>query len=351
MASKKKAEEATGPKEPVQYESLEAGYPQTRSYEFIVEAVSPIAHHAEVFGNNAVHMERKIRLPSGKFVKVPIVTADTIRHGLREAGTYALLEAAGLGHLRLNERALRLLFSGGMVEGSEDSISLERYRELCELIPPLKLLGGCAANRVIPGYVEVGDLTLICKETEHAISDWVKETLIGTEISPAKAHVEIVQRVRMDALLDPKKRELLLPESKVDVQNRLAYNAEVSAQGNAIEKEATKSTMMPRSYETVVAGSLFSCWVTAKCFSALDVDTFHTILGAFWGNAVVGGKRGTGNGKLRVVSAKQIKMPSIMQMSSAVETDALATSSGSLFRQHVAARAERIKEFLYTVSA
>jgi len=68
--------------------------------------------------------------PNGTRAKVQIVTGDTMRHGLREASSYMLLEAAGLLDQKLTEEALRLLFSGGMVTGSSGSgVKLdERYK-------------------------------------------------------------------------------------------------------------------------------------------------------------------------------------------------------------------------------
>ncbi len=61
-------------------------------YEFVLEAALPIAHHEGTFGNEAVIMRRKIRQKDG-WAKVPIVTGDTMRHGMREAAAYVLLDA------------------------------------------------------------------------------------------------------------------------------------------------------------------------------------------------------------------------------------------------------------------
>jgi hypothetical protein len=65
-------------------------------WEFILEAQEPIAHHSESMGNTAIAMRQKTRLADGSFVSVPIITGDTIRHQLREAASYALLDAAGM---------------------------------------------------------------------------------------------------------------------------------------------------------------------------------------------------------------------------------------------------------------
>ncbi|MGH8630893.1 MAG: hypothetical protein ACREU7_09045, partial [Burkholderiales bacterium] len=115
---------------------------ERKRLEFILEARSPIAHHQETFGNTAVLMRQKVRQPDGSFAAVPIITGDTMRHGLREAGTYCLLDCAGLLGEALTEQALRLLFAGGMVTGSGSVVKLDEYREMVDLVPTLALLGG-----------------------------------------------------------------------------------------------------------------------------------------------------------------------------------------------------------------
>ena len=63
--------------------------------EIILRAAQPIAHAEGTVGNTQTIMRRKVRQPDGRFTRVPYVTGDTMRHGLREAGAYSLHEAAG----------------------------------------------------------------------------------------------------------------------------------------------------------------------------------------------------------------------------------------------------------------
>ena len=89
---------------------------QRHRYEFVLEAAQPIAHLAENIGNEGVLMRRKVRTADGSFASVPMVTADTMRHGMREAAAYMFLDAAGwsagkdstcLAHLVTVEMGLR----------------------------------------------------------------------------------------------------------------------------------------------------------------------------------------------------------------------------------------------------
>lgn len=64
---------------------------EQRRYSFILEAQTPIAHHAETFGNVALAARRKVRQSDGSFAMLPMVSADSMRHGLRESAALAFL--------------------------------------------------------------------------------------------------------------------------------------------------------------------------------------------------------------------------------------------------------------------
>jgi len=329
---------------------------QIKRYEFLLEAISPICHHSETFGNSAIAMRRRIRQPDGSFVSVPIVTGDTMRHQLREAASYALLDAAGmLDDPSLSEAALRLLFAGGMITGKGDAsaVKFSEYREMVDLVPPLALLGGCAQNRSIPGRLQVDDAVLLCDETRSHWPDWLAQHVEaqGIVIDTCRAHVEEVQRVRMDPGLSPEKRAMLTPKAEQGLLGRIGANEAASESGDVVAQRDTKSTMMPRRMETVVAGSLFYWGLSAVCVSELDVDTLHTMLAAFLANPIVGGKRATGAGRMRPVVARDIKVARPSAESTALELIGPGSGFGERFAAHVAARSEKVREFLGRVDS
>lgn len=321
-------------------------------YEFVLEAVSPIAHHEGSVGNHATLMRRKVRTKRG-FEDVPCITADTMRHKLREASSFALLDAAGLSDESLTEAALRLLFNGGMVHGSDGgSIKFDAYRELVEIVPSLGLFGGCAQNRIIPGRLIVEDALLICSETERALSPWqVTTAKTFFPLESSYAHVEDVQRVRMDSMLNPTMRKLLTAEAQTEVAKRLTAGEKASEDGDAITKQNTKSAMLPRTFECVAQGSLFGWAVEAIVQSELDEDVFNVTVMSFLSRAVVGGKSGTGHGKLRALAANNVAIASPSREHEAMDTTALALRVGGLFRSHVEARKDRVKEFFASCHA
>lgn len=325
-------------------------------FEFVLRADQPLAHHSESFGNQAIIARRKVRQPDGGWAHVPIVSGDAMRHGMRESSAYVYLDAAGLlSDGGLSESALRLLFAGGMVTGSSGGVSkLNDYREMCELVPPLALFGGCAQNRVVPGRLWVDDAVLICSEMAHLLPEWAVEVARadGAELETCRSHVEEVQRVRMDPILDPGKRNLLTAGAREHAEQRMLASENASELDDAKAKDESKSTMMPRSFERVVQGSLFYWSVTATVYSDLDDDTFKVACAAFLADARVGGKRGTGHGLLTPVTGRNVQLARPTERTETIKADQLSTMRvGEVFRSHVAARQERIKTFLQAVEA
>lgn len=327
-----------------------------RRAEFIFEAEQPIAHHAGTDGNHSYLQTRSVRRKGGGFVDIPEVTGDTMRHAAREVSSYAMLRAAGMLEASLSEGALRLLFAGGMVTGRGDAgvINLDRYRELCSLVPPMALFGGCTDNRVQPGKLNVEAATLICAETMRFLPEWVTTWLAANEeaVSEARTHIDEVQRVRMDPLLIPGKRVLLLPEEQTKAAARLTAGERAHEGDDAPAAKEAKSAMLPRTYETIKQGSLLFWRIEVTCHSALEEDTFMVVLSELHkGGPIVGGKRGTGNGRLRMIAAKGVELQRTVERAEDLTALVGNASIGDLFNRHITERAENIRDFFRTVNA
>lgn len=326
---------------------------EQRRYEFILECVQALAHASESIGNESLAMREKRRLPDGSFAHIPIITGDTMRHGLRDAIAHAFLDAAGLYDTPLlTEEALRLLFAGGMISGSDGkAVQLDTYRDMVRLCPQLALLGGCAQSRSIPGKVWVDAAELICTETAHRMppwaAEWIKNT--GAALAPSRAHIESVQRVRMDPALDPSKRALLAEADVHAIEKRLSDRELAGSENDAALAERSKSSMLPRRHETVVAGSWFYWSVTATIHSDLDRDTFDTMVGMFLLRARVGGKKATGHGRIRSVAAQAFALQRYED--APIDATALAPQVGQLFFEHVRSNRENVGTFLRELDA
>jgi hypothetical protein len=276
---------------------------------------------------------------------VPIISADTMRHGLREAGSRALLSAAGIEEGALTEGALRLLWNGGMMRESGSTVSLEEYRRMIELLPHLALLGGATRNRIEAGQLEVDNATVVCEETAPSMPPWVLE-MVGP-LSNAGEHRTEVERYRHDALTSRQERRRLLPADRDRIERQLEVTE--SADSSETQKTRAKMGMMPHSYEAVMRGSYFYWPVVVTTYSDLEVDAWMVCLGGFLLDCRVGGKKGTGCGLLKAVHAKELELARVEDRLG--EVIDLSTGIGSLFRAHVSQRAAEIALYLADVRA
>lgn len=322
-------------------------------YEFVLEAVEPIAHHQETIGNEAVVMRRKVRLPGGGFARVPYITGNALRHGLRAAASMAVLDAAGLLEgegPQLSTAALSLLFAGGQLGGKGNAkvINLEAYAELVDIFPPLSLFGGCTTNRIIPGRIRVSEATLICAESAHLLPEWVGEHTGQADTS--RGHIESVTRVRMDPMLRPTRRALLDEASRAEHEGRLLESETASAARDHAAADESKSSMMPFSFERLCAGSRFWWSIEADTYSPLELDTLKATISAYFRSIRVGGKQGSGHGLLRVVAGENFSVQRPAEAAEALDLADLDQTPGRVLRAHVSERRERLAEWLRSAS-
>jgi len=338
---------------------------QQLRYEFILRAVGPIAHSEKSIGNASITMMRRIMRPDGTDVRVPIITAGTLRHKLRESSSYALLRELGLldADGKLSAAAVRFLFNGGMLTevgktetatGKKAAVNLPTIAAMMKLIPTLPLFGGCANTHLIPGLLQVEDAFLICEETEHLWPAWVKPwlTQTGVRVNSMRKHVEVEPRFRHDATNDPGKRRLMSADERIDQEERLIAREAAHEEDDAAAAEESKGTMMPRTTEVVVGGSLYVWSVTATLYDALQEDAFNVAVFSFLANAVVGGQVGTGHGRIVPMAAERVQLASATESMETLDLlKTVAPRAGELFRRHVKENAAAIRDALAVVQA
>jgi CRISPR type IV-associated protein Csf2 len=324
-------------------------------FNLLLEAVTPIKHLAGNEGNVGYLATRQVRLPAslgGGFSQVPMVSGNAMRHALREAASWCLLEASGQLNATHREEVIRLLFNGGTLSGGDGAISLAEYRKLVDLLPHLSLFGGCS-GRIIPGRIEVDDALLVCEETLHLLPSSVAEAAVALRVPPGSAlgaageYRTLETNVRMDSMLSPQHRGLLSEGEAARVQGRL--EAREGAK-DAVEKEKTKSTMMPYQSEALAMGSLLYWRVDATTWSELERDTLRLAMAAMLADARVGGGMGTGHGRLKAVWGESHRWPSLLAKVEVTDLAALTHEKvGEVFVAHVTDRREAIAAFLKEV--
>lgn len=323
-------------------------------YRLVLRCDSPVSHKRGNVGNRGVLACDEI-MYRGELVRVPQISGNQMRNRMRAAIVDVFLGI--LGHPPLPPQAARFLYNGGVLkgEGGNDSVRLDEWRHLCEIIPSMRLFGGCTVNGIQRGTLRAGIALLICEESARYIGEaelaFAREELGGT-LPSAGEHIVEVQEARTDCLNDPHVRRLLLSE---DDQKKLEAKADDRERAKltkdaALAKEA-KSEMMPYVFEAVARGSLFWWTVDAITVDDLDRDTLMTVLGSFLVNPVVGGSKNHGYGKLKPVLINETSARSLEDRTEDARERMLGARVGSLFRKRVEERGGEALDVLRKIKA
>lgn len=344
---------------------------QVRRFGFVLKSLTAMNHQSGSEGNHGVAARTKVRLPDGSFASVPYVSGNAMRNRMRHAAAIATLSAAGLLDglgPQLSQRAVQLLFSGGLLEGGTGGFAQAKYLELCDLFPHLRLLGGAAGGQINPGMLQVSDLTLICEETAHVLPDLAVKLGGGhvcdlecgdpCQLRPAgmpsaREHIDVQQRVRGDAGRTLTGQQMMLDADREAVAARRLLRDEAALAGDLRTVAETKSLQLPYTYETVCAGTLWSWRVSAATTSALEEDMLATVLYhtlAALQTQGVGGKTSHGLGRLQCVEAEGLPWRPLRTVLREEDVGTELADGhfrpGRLFAAHVAERREAIAHYL-----
>lgn len=125
-------------------------------------AESPITHMAGTAGNEAIVAREPIQTPAGKRW-VPHISGNAIRHQIREHGFLWLIDRWELQG-KLNQDQLTFLLNGGANTSSGQFEDTRRLVEWATIFPLGGLLGGCMADQIIGGSLDVWRGRLVCEE-------------------------------------------------------------------------------------------------------------------------------------------------------------------------------------------
>lgn len=326
--------------------------------QILLEAMSPIAHHSSVDGNHANLNRQLMRLADGSFGRVPTITPDTMRNLLRRLSSAFLLQACGIGEGQLTQSALRLLFNGGTLTGKGDAsvIRIDQFRELERIVPTLSLLGGCVNSMMIPGRLEVETAILVCDETRHIVPQWATDhvgIVTQARIPSYREQTDEVMRVRMDSLNNPQMSRYLTDGERKLLGERLDAREKAHDKGDDKGAAEAKSSMMPRTMEVICQGSYFSWEVTGRFHSDIEEAAWKTTLCLLrTPEARVGGKKGTGHGRIRIEKVNDVIVPRGPQAVEEMRLSALdSAAEAKMYVKHLEENAAKIREFLTKVDA
>ncbi|WP_280503005.1 hypothetical protein [Nocardia farcinica] len=129
-----------------------------------ITLTTPLHHGAGNSGNTALLRSETVIQPDGTQAQVPFVSANSVRHGLRNALAWHLATTLDLPDGSLSKPVVDLLWSGGAVTSTGAQTNLELPRKIEAVLPMLGLLGYAAQSDIISGTLRVDPLILVCRE-------------------------------------------------------------------------------------------------------------------------------------------------------------------------------------------
>jgi CRISPR type IV-associated protein Csf2 len=315
--------------------------------EGIVTALTSISHIGESRGVESKLRREKFVQPDGTVEEVPTISGNGMRGLLRDRGMLHFCRALSYGvseetgEVRgLSLAAFYFLFSGGALEKTgARGLDVDMARRLRELIPLIGIFGGAMGNQIMPGRAKVGKLIPICAETAHLLP---ARFVNGHGEQSVWEYLQREAYTRKDDEKDERLRPLLEPATRQLLEVSAAAKREKARQPDALDEDAGAHQQMRYYIETFAAGTQFYWELCLDDPTPVEYDAFHVALAEFARLPFVGGKSGTGHGKVAVNFGQWLEIDPRL----APTGHEVATPLGQAYREHLAARGDEIRSLL-----
>lgn len=309
-------------------------------------ALSSIAHGGESRGTTQMFRREAMVMPDGRKERVPIISGNSLRGQLRDHGMLHLCKLLGYGEngKGLSLSAFHFLFSGGALSGDGGkAVDVSLQRELRANIPLVSVFGGGTGNQLIPGRLTCEKGIPVFEWTAHLVpEDHLPERLLALADILSMGDHNMESFTRSDDAKDVRRQHLLGADVRQALEDQEREAAEKHAAGEK-KKDHTPGTkqQMRYSIETLAAGVHIYWEVHLKDASEVEFSAFTSAFNEWADYGHIGGKAGTGHGKVRVDMGDWIvKDPRETPEGLAIKPETTA------YREFIGERAGRIEELL-----
>lgn len=192
----------------------------------IYKTKSPISQIKESISNYSSFNQVKIFDSEDNLIEIPIITANSVRGALRNAGAQYLLD---LLDKKVNKNIFHLLFSGGAISTAIIN-DIDKAIEIREKHPLVSLFGGAVSDMMMSGKMNIGNLYPIVKETKNI-------TKIDSEVS-YKTLLSDMQAIKRDDAKEEKLTQKYINEEYAeDVKQQMIYETEYLTVGTKLFQE------------------------------------------------------------------------------------------------------------------
>lgn len=246
-------------------------------------ALSPIAHFgAEDYGTTKLFNVQPTLVHNSvsgepEIDNIPVIHGNAIRGTLRRL----LLDdyLTQLDYDLDSKKVYHFLFTGGILEAldSKDkgAINLTKKKAIRKYIPPISLLGSALGNQMVQGKLKVGMGNIVCDETKHYISDLCDDTYSAYNLKSTDFGT------RLDDL---------------EVGRQISENNDKSSKKDEGDEQHTQ---MKYEFETLIRGTRFTHEFILEDMLPHEKGCFKRMLELWSERPYLGGKSGTGYGKIK----------------------------------------------------
>ena len=255
---------------------------ETLSIKGNLTALAPIHHGAnEVTGTTKLiltlpNVIRNHETGKTEIDNIPAIHGNAIRGYLRRLIMQDMLDL--LDYKLDSKKVYHFLFTGGILESLDNkdkgAINLSLKKEMRDNLPPISLLGSALGNQMIQGKLKVGIANIVCSETLHFIEDHEGVAFSSYNLQSHDFGT------RLDSL-------------KLDTNN-IADKPEEKDEKDKDEQH----TQMKYEFETLIRGTKFTHEFILEDCDPVEKACFIRMLGLWNERPYLGGKSGTGYGKV-----------------------------------------------------
>lgn len=216
--------------------------------------IEPLHHGSGVSGNTSLLRTQDIVLPDGRHALVPYVSGNSLRHLLRSALAWSLVEQLGIEDNSLSKLVVDLLWSGGAITSSGAENDLQLRRDADTLAPFLGLLGYVSSNDIIAGTFLSTNLHLVCSENAWRLrGPWRDHPLT---LRGAGSYRGEEFGTRMDVSGSPVDRFVaMLADATAPKTTQMIYDIQVIKPGAVLVGTAHVTEAATREHQTMLAAA------------------------------------------------------------------------------------------------
>lgn len=290
-----------------------------KKIEFFYKLLSPLSHIGESSGTESFLNTQRI-LVDKKIEEIFSYSGNAIRGQLRDCASRYFLNL-------LNEKVsldlFYLLFSGGSISG-EQSLDVEKAKQLRKLIPIVSVFGGGIGNAILSGKMNVSDAYILCKECKQLLPESLKEqcSLSYKELTDERSFT------RFDDIKNVKLQEYTETE----------------------ESKKKEAVQMRYTVETIVPSSQFYSMILCEDMSDIELGCLLSAIYEFAKAPYLGGKKNIGFGRVSFVCSLEKEQLIKVNKDLTIELHPSADELLKKYNQHIKENIEEIKRVMLSTT-